>query len=81
MPEVERNTKIVVEKISNIKGYKPQTNILNIVKIAFWHPFDIEKIKFWMSKMNIVKELNILYMVSSFFYILILWKFFLKLMP
>jgi hypothetical protein len=35
MPEVERNTKIVVEKISNIKGYKPQTNILNIVKIAF----------------------------------------------
>jgi len=33
--EVERNIKIVAEEISNIKGYKPQTNILNIVKKAF----------------------------------------------
>ena len=33
--EVVRSTKIAVVKISNIKGYKPQTNILNIVKKAF----------------------------------------------
>ena len=33
--EVVRNIKTAVEGISNIKGYKPQTNILNIVKKAF----------------------------------------------
>ena len=33
--EVVKSTKTVVVKISNIKGYKPQTNILNIVKMAF----------------------------------------------
>lgn len=33
--EVVRNIKTAVVKTSNIKGYNPQTNILNIVKIEF----------------------------------------------
>ena len=35
MSEAVRSTNNVAEEASNIKGYKPQTNILNIVKKAF----------------------------------------------
>lgn len=32
---VVKNIRTAVEEISNINGYKPQTNILNSVKKAF----------------------------------------------